>query len=110
MPDGGTVFTARTVVPIPHDACDRTPLNITWPTRRAEPLLQEAAKRGMALVKIHSHPGGYESLSVTDNRSDSSFFRSVCDLLDDGQPHASAVMLPGGRIFARAVTPAGEFQ
>ena len=41
-------------------------------------------KRGMAIVKIHSHPGGFEAFSTRDDQSDGSFFRSVCDLLEDG--------------------------
>lgn len=101
------VFAARKVVLIPHGECERTPVKVTWPTRFADPLLVEAARRGMAIVKTHSHPGGRESFSEWDDRSDSSFFRSVCDLLEDDRPHASAVMLPGadGRLFARAITP-----
>ena len=104
------VFCARRIVLIPYDACKRTAVSIDWPTRFADPLIMEAMKRGMAVVKIHSHPGGLEAFSTRDDRSDESFFRSVCGLLEDGKPHASAVMLPGtdGRIFARAILPDGK--
>jgi hypothetical protein len=48
--------------------------------------------------------------SGRDDRSDSNFFTSVNNLLEDDLPHASAVILPGlGRIFARAVMPDGKF-
>ncbi|MDB5295216.1 MAG: hypothetical protein JWO31_1199, partial [Phycisphaerales bacterium] len=70
----------------------------------SDPLLQEAIRRRMAIVKIHSHPGGYDRFSDRDDASDNSFFRAVTDLLEDGMPHASAVMLPeadGFRVFAR---------
>lgn len=101
------VLCALRVVLIPHEACQRTAVSIDWPTRFADPLITEAMKRGMAVVKIHSHPGGLEAFSGRDNQSDESFFRSVCTLLEDGEPHASAVMLPDGRIFARAVLADG---
>src|SRR6185437_1307881 len=95
------VFCARRVVLIPYDACQRTAVSIDWPTRIADALITEAMKRGMAVVKIHSHPGGLEAFSSRDDQSDESFFRSVCTLLEDGMPHAGAVMLPDGRICAR---------
>jgi molybdopterin/thiamine biosynthesis adenylyltransferase len=106
------VFAARKIVLIPNDQCERRPDSITWPTRYADALVQEAMKRGMAIVKVHSHPGDYDRFSEWDDRSDASFFRSVSDMLDDGQPHASVVMIPagGGRMFARVVTEGGQFQ
>ena len=104
------VFTARRVVLIPHDQCKREHDGMEWPTRFADPLLKEAMRRRMAIISIHSHPGGYDAFSDRDDRADASFFRSVDTLLEDGLPHASAVMLPGGRIFARAVTADGKFE
>lgn len=105
-------FCARRVVLIPHAECERTEVSVDWPTKFADPLIEDAMKRGMAIVKIHSHPGGLEAFSARDDMSDGSFFRSVCDLLEDGKPHASAVMLPGddGRIFARVIMPDGKKQ
>jgi hypothetical protein len=104
-------FCARRIVLIPHEQCQRTEISVEWPTIFADPLIEEAMKRGMAIVKIHSHPGGFEAFSTRDDQSDGSFFRSVCDLLEDGKPHASAVMLPDdGRIFARTIMPDGKKQ
>jgi molybdopterin/thiamine biosynthesis adenylyltransferase len=104
------VFCARRIVLIPYDACKRTAISVDWPTKYADPLIAEAMKRSMAVVKIHSHPGGLEGFSPRDDQSDESFFRSVCGLLEDDMPHASAVLLPGaeGRIFARAILPDGK--
>jgi molybdopterin/thiamine biosynthesis adenylyltransferase len=104
------VMCARKIVLIPHDQCERSPVRVTWPTRFGDGLVAEAGRRGMAIVKVHSHPGGYEAFSDWDDRSDLSFFRSVSNWLEDGRPHGSAVMLPGGRMFARVVTEDGEFQ
>ncbi len=99
------VFCARRVVLIPHNECKRTEVSVDWPTKFADELIEEAMKRKMAIVKIHSHPNRYQDFSTRDDEADESFFGSVCTLLEDGMPHASAVMLPDdGRIFARAIT------
>jgi hypothetical protein len=104
------IFSARQIVLIPLDKCKRERDGMEWPTRFADELLREAMNKRMAIVPVHSHPGGFEGFSARDDRSDLSFFESVNSLLEDGGPHASAVMLPGqGRIFARAVTADGNF-
>ena len=40
-------------------------------------LLVDAAAKGMALVKIHSHPTGFPSFSRTDDDSDRELFDRV---------------------------------
>ena len=101
----------RTVVPIPYDECKvRRPDRITWPTQRLIPLLEEAARRDLAILKIHSHPGGYPQFSSIDDQADTDLFNSVFGWTDSAFPHASAVMLPGGRMFGRAAMANGSFQ
>lgn len=103
--------TVRTIVPIPYDECKvRTPDRITWSTQRLVPLLEEASRRDLAILKIHSHPGGYSQFSTVDDESDADLFNSVFGWTDSTFPHASAVMLPGGRMFGRAALPDGSFQ
>jgi hypothetical protein len=74
---------------------------VTWPTDIINPLLEKATKRGLAIVKIHCHPGWYEQFSDIDNQSDNTLFKSIHAWLDDSLPHASCIMLPDGRIFGR---------
>jgi hypothetical protein len=88
----------------------RTPDRVTWSTQRLIPLLEEAEKRDLGILKIHSHPGGYPQFSPVDNESDSDLFNSVFGWTDSEFPHASAVMLPDGRMFGRAILPNGSFQ
>lgn len=95
---------------IPYELCERTRDYITWPTDIILPLLDKAVAKGLALVKIHSHPGGYDQFSSVDDSSDKALFPSVHAWMDDDQPHGSAVMLPDGRIFGRVVTDEGEFE
>lgn len=91
------------VVVIPHVECSvRTPLRVTWPTHPyLFDLLTEAANKGMAIVKIHSHPTGYEAFSANDDDSDLELFERVFSFLDTSEPHGSAIMLPDGRVFGR---------
>lgn len=63
----------------------------------------------MAILKIHSHPGGLDRFSRYDDESDRDLFTSVYGWLDDEQPHASGVMLPSGGVIARTISPCGEF-
>lgn len=106
------VLTVRKIDLVPYGACAvRTPLRVTWSTDRVlPPLLEEAARRGMALLKIHSHPGGLASFSETDDESDRTLFPSVYGWTDGKHPHVSAIMLPAGRVFGRVVKEGGEFE
>lgn len=107
----GHVLAVHRIVPIPYEECPvRRPDRITWRTDRIEPLLEEARKKGMALLKVHSHPGYYDRFSLIDDDADRDLFSSIYAWIDDGLPHMSAILLPDGKMFARVVTRAGDFQ
>ena len=102
----GYILTVRKVTPIPHEACGaRTPYRVTWPTEALIPILEDAMKRDMAVVKVHGHPEGVEHFSEVDDVSDKELFPSIFGWMDDDSPHASAVMLPDGKMFGRAIFP-----
>lgn len=104
-------LTVRTVVPIPYDECKvRAPDRVTWSTQRLIPLLETASKYDLGILKIHSHPGGFADFSAIDDTSDEDLFNSVFGWTDSKFPHASAVMLPDGRMFGRAILPDGRFE
>lgn len=105
------ILMVHRIEPIPYEDCPvRWPDRITWRTDRIEPLLEEAAKKGMAILKIHSHPGYYDRFSEVDDVADRDLFTSIYAWLDDGLPHMSAIMLPDDTIFARVVHRQGDFQ
>src|ERR1700733_14870067 len=105
------VLTVRSVVPIPYNECKvRRPDRVTWSTQRLIPLLEEASRRDLGILKIHSHPGGYPQFSEVDDESDKDVFNSVFGWTDSAFPHASAVMLPDGKMFGRAILPDSSFQ
>jgi hypothetical protein len=75
-----------------------------------EPLLRAAEEKNLALLKIHGHPNGRASFSEADDESDRLLFSSVFGWTVGDRPHVSAVMLPDGRIFGRAVDVGGTFR
>ncbi len=96
------------VAPVPHEAClERTPARVTWPTDLLPPLLEEARRRGLAVLKIHGHrhPSPF---SVTDDRADCALFPSIHAWTENG-PHASAVMFRAGGTIGRLVDESGRF-
>lgn len=93
---------------IPHDECERDYDFVNWKTERIVPLLEEAEKHNMGILKIHSHPDGYMQFSETDDISDAELFTSVFGWCEHDGVHASAVMAPCGRIFGRVFKPSME--
>src|SRR5690349_9138071 len=86
------------VILIPYEECDRREGLLTWSTKRLYPFFEMVMNKNMAILKIHSHPGGYDRFSETDNESDLEFFQSVYGWSGNEDPHLSAVMLPDGKI------------
>lgn len=108
---GTHVLMTWRISPVPYNDCRvRTPSQVTWNTDLLEPLLVEASKKGLAILKIHSHPSGFANFSSTDDVADKELFSSIYSWLDDGLPHMSAVMLPDGRILARVVGRDGKMR
>lgn len=97
-----TIFTVHEITLIPYSACKREPNLLTWSTALIEPYFQKIGKSDLAIMKIHSHPGGYRAFSKTDDESDDEFFTSVFGWAVNDKAHLSAVMLPDGEIFGRA--------
>ena len=97
------------IEPVPYTACTRRKDRIDWRPTVVEPFFREAAENDLAIVKVHSHPSGYRDFSHTDDDSDVNLFESVYGWVDSDRPHASAIMLPDGRIRARAVLVGGAF-
>jgi hypothetical protein len=107
----GQVLLLRKLVHVPYDECrERDVGRVTWSTLRLEEILVEATANNSAVVKFHCHPGGYDAFSELDDRSDADLFASVHGWIDGVDPHASVVMLPGGRMFGRAVYADGGFE
>lgn len=103
-----TRLIVRKVVLLPHELCSRKPDLVTWPTDWFIPLLNEAAKAGLSLVKLHGH-GDYAAFSDVDDRSDRALFPSVHAWADRSGVHGSAIMLANGRMLGRTIDDDGAF-
>lgn len=106
--DGVSILLTHKIELIPHNECERNPNFVHWKTERIIPLLEEAEKYNFAILKIHSHPTGYPLFSETDDESDNELFKSIFGWCDHNGVHASAVMVPDGKIFARVFTHSME--
>lgn len=105
------ILTVREIHPIPYEDCSiRTPLRVSWSTESLIPLLEKASKKNWAILKIHSHPGGYSQFSETDDIADKDLFASIYGWFDEESPHASCVMLPEGKMFGRIVKSNDNFE
>lgn len=105
------ILTVREIHPIPYEDCSiRTPLRVSWSTESLMPLLEKATKKNWAILKIHSHPGGFPRFSETDDIADKELFTSIYGWFDEEYPHISCVMIPDGEMFGRTVKPDGNFE
>lgn len=97
-----SILLSHEVLLIPYDECERHEEYVKWKTERLIPFFEQVEKRNFALVKIHSHPSGYPQFSEVDDASDADFFSAAFSWSGTKGIHASAVMLPDGKIFGRA--------
>jgi len=99
-----TVLTVRRVIPIPYECCSvRTPVCVQWSTETLDDFMAEIWKSSASVIKVHSHPTGFNRFSDLDDASDGELSTSFDCLWEEGRMHASAVLLPNGRIFARTL-------
>lgn len=99
----------RRVVCVPHEAClGRSDRHVSWPPAVLAPVLVEAERNGLSVVKVHGHPNGFAAFSTTDDKADASLFTEVAEWVGLPVPHASAIMLPDGSMFGRVFADDGE--
>jgi hypothetical protein len=94
----------RDALVVPHEACARRdPDLITWPGTWIEQAIDAAEGDDLALILIHSHPGGLFAFSEVDDASDRNVIPGLFHAL--GPLHGSAVMTPDGAVRARLYAP-----
>jgi proteasome lid subunit RPN8/RPN11 len=90
----------RDVIPVPHAVCaNRQRDTITWPGEYLEAAIDHAESEGLAIVIIHSHPGGLFAFSDADDQSDQRVL--PCLFQACGDVRGAAIMTPDGAIRAR---------
>ena len=99
---GRLIFTVHEVLPLPYNLCEREDDYLHWKTRDVLPIMNKAMDKHMAIMRIHSHPGGWPHFSKFDLKTDRDFFGSLMNAwCEDGLPHLSAIMLPDGKVIGR---------
>ncbi len=88
---------------IPYSHCtERTSSRVTWSTKLLSELIAENSTQQFVVLKIHSHTDGSQSFSELDDESDRCLYESLAGWFQRDFVLVSAVMLPEGRIVARA--------
>ena len=104
-------FIANEIICIPYDDCSRSAIHIDWDFRKffSPERKQYLDKNKLSILKIHSHPGGFNKFSSTDDKNDERIFSSVNAWFDNDRPNGSLVFLNDGRIIGRVVDSQGGF-
>jgi hypothetical protein len=92
------------------ECLERSPTSVTWPIGPHVPFFAEAARKGMSVLKIHSHPTAYPGFSAADDVADAGILGGLANLAPNDVGHASAFMLPNGTISARVLGAGGTFK
>lgn len=108
---GRLIFTVKEILTIPYERCEREEDYLHWKTEDVLPIMNKAMNQHMAIMRIHSHPGGWPHFSKFDLATDEEFFGSLMKgWCEDGLPHLSAIMLPSGKILGRVYYADGSAQ
>jgi hypothetical protein len=103
-PGNRSRFLSQQFIPVPYAACrKRTADEIIWPGEYLETAIDAAEAHGLAIIAMHSHPGGLFAFSSADDQSDARVMPCLFQAL--GFVHGSAIMVPGGAVRARIYSP-----
>jgi hypothetical protein len=91
------------IVEVPADNCPvRTQVSVRWDVGTLVPVAEKALKRGMWVLKVHSHPQHYVRFSKQDDETDVELAKGLESILE--RPClVSAFMLADGSIHTRTV-------
>ena len=103
------ILLVKEIIEIPLDQCERSETHVDWSTDILEPLMDILDTTDQALIKLHSHPSGYDQFSRYDDQSDKDVFGSIFSYTEKTRPHASMIMLPNKHFLVRLVTSKLEF-
>ncbi len=92
---------ARYLHLIPHEECQRSRNRVDWRAESIVNLIEQAEIDGLSLVKVHSHPQGYQKFSKVDDASDTELLPTIRSWVECDVPHGSVIMLPDGSMFGR---------
>lgn len=97
-----TRFISHAIRAIPEeDRVSASPLHITWCTRGLVRELGRAARDGLNLGIVHTHPGGRAVFSDQDDRNEADLARAICNRYGPSHPFISLLLAGDGGMAAR---------
>nr|WP_183932686.1 ThiF family adenylyltransferase [Rhizobium leucaenae] len=104
-------LTVREIHDIPYEEClERSAVGVVWSPDYIAGILERATEKGLSVVKVHSHPGGYPKFSDVDDIGDHKLLPMIRGWVEADIPHGSVVMLPTGEMFGRALVDDNEMR
>jgi hypothetical protein len=105
------VYCIHGIFEIPLESCSlRSPIAVRWNVQLLVAVLERALKRGLCVLKIHSHPDGVENFSGHDDESDQAIVPTIESILGRSPALITAFMTPTGAVHARRVSMAKGFE
>lgn len=107
-PSGDDLYVQQ-ILKVPHAECSRRANHVTWPGSYVTQAQDQAEDEGLAMILVHSHPGGFFAFSHVDDESDASVVSAIVSGWCGALPPVvgTAVMVSGGAIRARVYAPDG---
>lgn len=103
-PGSRSRYVIRDMIPVPYADClVRGRDRISWPGAWVERAIDRGESDGLAIVLLHSHPGGLLDFSDLDDGSDREVVSAIFHAY--GRRHGSAIMTPDGAMRARLYDP-----
>src|SRR3989344_7687629 len=69
---------AKKIFLIPHEKCERSRSHVSWKAPDdIDALLDQAEIEKLSLIKVHSHPKGFERFSEVDDASDAELLPTI---------------------------------
>lgn len=106
---GETYLLLNEVILVPYDKCKRAKDYVNWKYSDIEHIIDDAKNRNLSVIKFHSHPFGNSDFSDLDNDSDTRFFESVYNILDNDLIHGSLIMYNDGSLNGRVILSSLDF-
>jgi hypothetical protein len=92
-------YLVRHLLVVPHEACQRQRDALIWPGEFVEQALTRAEDDGLAIIAVHSHPGGLLAFSAADDASDADLMPAIAWRRDCAP--GSAIMTADGQMRVR---------
>jgi ThiF family len=105
-----SIFMVHSVFLYPYDKCTiRHGDRVEWSPAEIVHLFEMCRKKGLRLLKIHSHPELWPFFSQVDDQSDRDLSDTLTGWIDRDDEVCSVIMLPDGSMIGRLINLKDRF-